>query len=477
MSILVRTARSAAWVAAALPVTTAATFVSSVVVARLMLPSALGTYALVALIVGLTSSAATLYGGNYYVVWPEPSVRLLRTTLTLELVAGAIGWFLVTLAAVVYVAVGGQARVAAFLAVEALVLPLSAFGNPYGPLAASFTRAFAYRTPTLVFVTVSVASAATKVALVSLGFGVWGLIAGDILLVAAYGAVMLVLVPAGRGLGIDRAFVRKLVVWGVPSAATSAMGLASERGSELVVAVFLGTHALGIYFIAARIPAQLYQLGGNLSSPVLTAFSRSTQEQLARGFMLVTRFSAFFTLLPVAFAITLARPLVTTVYGDRWAGASVPLAFLTAAVAVRLTFWHTANLLKSRGRVNEITLLTALQLVLVLVLCAAGAWIAGATGAAAAVLVVELLLVAPKVYLARTVVPFATVRALTPPAAGLAAGVVLSAAASLVLPHAAALLCGAVLVCASFAAAAWKSDRITLTAVIGSFHRREPEAG
>ena len=476
MSILAPTARSAAWVSLALPITTAATFVGSILIARQMLPSELGTYALVAVVVALTAAGATLFGGNYYVISPHPSVPLLRTAVTLELIVGGTAWLLVAFAAAVYAAVGGQPRIGAFLAVEALVLPLNAYGNPYGPLASSFKRDFAYRTPTLTYLAVMLASVATKVVLVTLGLGVWGLIAGDIVLAAGYGIVMLALVPAGRRLAFDRGLARKLRAFGVPSAATSVMGLASERGSELVVAVLVGAHALGIYFVAARIPAQLYQLGGSLSSPVLTAFSRSTHEQLARGFMLVTRFSAFFTLLPLAVVITLAEPLVTTFYGEQWAAAAAPLALLTAAVAVRLTFWHTANLLKSQGRVKEITLLTALQLVLVLTLSSIGAWKEGATGAAAAVLVVELVLVPPKIYLARTVVPFATARALCAPAAALVGGVVLSAAAALVLPDGAALLLGSILVCASFAAIAWTSDRVTLAAIASSFLNREPGA-
>jgi PST family polysaccharide transporter len=286
---------------------------------------------------------------------------------------------------------------------------------------------------------------------------------------------MLVLVPDGRRLAFDREAAHRILQFGIPSAATSLMGFLSERGSELVVAIFLGTRTLGVYFIAARLPAQLYQVGGNLSAPVLTAFSRSTQEQLGRGFVLATRFSAFFILLPLAFVIPLAQPFVTTVYGDKWSAAAAPLVLLTAAIAVRLTFWHTANLLKSRGRVKEITMLTALQLVLVLGLAALGAWAFGAVGAAAAVLIVELVLAAAKIRLARSMVTFAAVRTLRAPLVALVFGALLAGAAAWLLQDAAALVVGGVLVCAAFAVIAWRSDRTTITAIVAAVRR--PAAG
>src|SRR4051812_39033228 len=129
MSLLAQTTRSAAWTSAVLPVTALATFATSVVVAQHMSPGALGQYALVALIVALIAASASLVSGSYYVILPEPSVRVLRTAVTLELMIGVTAWLLVLAGAAAYAALGGEHEFAAFIVAEALIVPLAVYGN------------------------------------------------------------------------------------------------------------------------------------------------------------------------------------------------------------------------------------------------------------------------------------------------------------------------------------------------------------
>ena len=72
---------------------------------------------------------------------------------------------------------------------------------------------------------------------------------------------------------------------------TAADALASVY---LVVATMLGTRQLGFFYIAARLPYQMYQLGATLSRALLATFSRAGRSQLERGVGITVRFSAFF---------------------------------------------------------------------------------------------------------------------------------------------------------------------------------------
>jgi PST family polysaccharide transporter len=238
------------------------------------------------------------------------------------------------------------------------------------------------------------------------------------------------------------------------------------------VAGVLGTQALGFYYLAARIPIQLYQLGAGASVSFLTAFSRSDEHQLERGFATATKLSAFFVVAPLAVVIPLGRPLIETIFGETWRPAAAPFVLLLAAIAVRFTFWHVWNKLKSRGRVREIATVTAAQFVVVAIGAVVGAYAAGVTGAAAAVLLSELAFIPQKLRLARTLVRVDLARIVGPPLATLCVACAASALLAAVLPNRAALLGAAVLAAGLTTAAAWLDDAALFGAVLSSFRSR-----
>lgn len=472
MTLLRRTARSAAWTFGGFQVTGVLTFVSSIVVARVLDPSELGRYALVASIVAVVSAAGSLQMGGYYVVAEEASPQLLRTGLAIELGIGAALFAALGAGAVVYGATTGQWDICGYLLVAGGVL----LTNPFGSLSAVFTRELEYRPSTLAQVGTFVLSVGVKIALVLAGFGIWGLVVGDLLLSALYGIAMLALVPAGRGLAFDRVLARRQLAFGVPLLFTGFLGMATLRSQDFIVAGILGTHALGLFYLATRLASQAFMLGRSLAVPLLPAFSRSTDAQLARGFAMTTRLSGFFIALPLAVAVPLAGPLVETLYGEKWSSAALPLTLLFAAMAIRFVFWHTGNLLKSRGRVREITWLAVVQLVLTLGACTAGAVLGGVTGVALGVLAVEIVLVVPKLRLIRSVVPFRIGDAVRDPLLALLLGTGVAALLARLVDGPAALVAAACAVTIVFVAVARTTEPSSFAAVLAAFRRSPREA-
>jgi O-antigen/teichoic acid export membrane protein len=204
---------------------------------------------------------------------------------------------------------------------------------------------------------------------------------------------------------------------------------------------------------------------------LLPAFSRAEGERLARAYALVTRYSAFLILFPLALAIPLAGPVIRLLYGPRWEPATDPLVLLMAAFAVRFVFWHLGNLMKSRNRVRELIPVMLVQLAATLVGCYLGARWFGLIGAAAAVLGVELILVAPKVRLIRSVIPFDLGAILAEPLAAFAISGAIAAGAAAWLPDGAAIAVGAVGSTVVFGATAIRSDPAFLQQLIASLRR------
>jgi lipopolysaccharide exporter len=462
-----KTVRSTAWTFGGQQATAVLALATSVAIGRLTDPSELGRYALATGIASLVSTGASLQAGGYYVVSPHADARLLRTGLTLELSLGAALFLLTAGAGLAYGALQDDYGFSALLIASALVM----LTNPFNSLDAWFSRRFAYRSPTVARTACLVMSALLKIGLLFLGMNAWALVIGDVALSAAYGLAMLWLIPDARGFAFDRPYARRQLHYGVPSMFVGALSTATVRGQDFIVAALLGTKSVGYYYLAARLPNQIYQLARSLSMALLPAFSRAEGERLARAYAIITRSSAFLILLPLALALPLAETVIRLLYGSRWEPAAEPLVLLMAAFAVRFVFWHLGNLMKSRDRVGELTPIIAVQFVATMVACYVGARSFGLVGTAAAVLAVELILIAPKVRLIRSVVPFELRTVLGEPVAAFAVSVAMAAAAATWLPDTVALVVAAVACTLVFLAAALHSDRAFVQQLIASLRR------
>lgn len=465
--LLRKTVRGTVWTFSGQQATAILALATSVAIGRLIDPSQLGRYALASGIAALVSTASSLQAGGYYVVSPDADARLLRTGLTLELGLGGACFLLTAGAGLAYGALADDLAFTALLVASALVL----LTNPFNSVDAWFARRFAYRNPTVARTTCLVLTALLKIGLLFGGLDAWALVIGDVAMSAAYGLVMLWLVPDARGLAFDREYARRQLHFGIPSLAVGMMSTATVRGQDFIVAGLIGTRSLGFYYLAARLPEQIYQLARSLSMALLPAFSRAEGDRLTRGYALVTRYSAFLILLPLALAVPLAEPVIRLLYGPRWAPAAAPLVLLMAAFSVRFVFWHLGNLLKSRDRVRDLTPVMLLQLVATLVACYVGARYFGLVGTAAAVLAVELLLVAPKVRLIRTVIPFDLRSVLAEPVAAFALSAAIVAAAGAWLPDTTALAVGSLASVGIFLGAAFRSDPAFVAQLLASLRR------
>jgi O-antigen/teichoic acid export membrane protein len=469
--LVLKTVRGTAWTFGGQQATAILALATSVAIGRLTDPSELGRYALASGIAALVSSASSLQAGGYYVVSAEADARLLRTGLTLELSLGTACFVLTAGAGVAYGALTGDFSFSALLIVAALVL----LTNPLNSLDAWFARRFSYRKPTVIRTGCLALCCLLKIALLFAGLNAWALVIGDVVLSAAYGLAMLWLVPDARGLALDREYVRRQLNFGIPSLAIGIMSTATVRGQDFIVAGVLGTRNVGFYYLATRLPEQVYQLARSLSLALLPAFSRADGERLTRGYALITRYSAFLILFPLALAVPLAEPLIRILYGPQWTPAAAPLVLLMAAFSVRFVFWHLGNLLKSRDRVRDLMPVIVLQLVATLVACYVGARYFGLVGASAAVLAVELLLIAPKVRLIRTVVPFNLRSVLAEPVAAFVLSAAIVAAAAAWLPNATAVAAGTLASVGIFLVAALRSDRAFVHQLMVSV-RRSPRS-
>jgi O-antigen/teichoic acid export membrane protein len=469
MSVAARTIRASVMTGSASQLAALASLATSIAIARILAPEEVGRYALVATIVALATQAASTQMSGFYIVSRETPPSLLGSCIALELIGGLVVYSVTGAIGAAYAGVTSDWSFAALLLVAGTVL----ITNPAVVFASVWNRDLRFGRTAAVQVAAIVLGCSVKVGLAASGAGVWALVLGDVVVSVVTAVAYLALVRDHWAFGLDRALLRGQLSFGLPSLGTGLLSVASIRAQDLVVAACLGTRALGLFYIATRISTQIYQLGRSLSLALLPAFSRTDDAQLARAYAQVTRYSALLMVLPSALLLTLARPFVEVVFGSAWRAAALPVAILMAAAAIRFVLWHVGNLLKSRGRVREMMVLTAVQLVLVTAGSIAGALVAGLVGVAAAVLLVEILLAVPKLRLIQSVIPFQLAAILGWPVLAGVAAAISAGGARLAFngPAAATLVVALCAGCAGFALVAVYAERRSLQFVTASLRR------
>ena len=392
-------------------------FITSVVVARFITPTELGHYALAGTIVTLVGAASSLQAGGYYVIADDPSPRLLRTGLTLELGLSATLWLLVVIGSCLWGSIGGDWTVPALLIGASTVLLI----NPFNSLRSWYARRLDFKVPATALIIASAITMAIKIGLVVAGFGAWALVIGDIALTAVYGAAMLITIPDARGFALDRALAKRQIDFGLPSLGIGLLNMGSQRAPDLIIAAMLGPAALGFYFLAARIPAQLYLLFVAIANALFPAYSRANPSQLKYAFNNVSYFAGMMFVVPLAILVPFTTWIITTVYGSKWEEAAIPSAILFTVTAVRFVMWQYGNLLKSQNRQRLVLWISTYTITLTVVACLVGVSLGGLVGATLGLLVVELALIPAKLKVIRSVVEFHAVRMIGPALLALAA--------------------------------------------------------
>jgi PST family polysaccharide transporter len=418
-SVATLVGRSAGWSTLDVALGRVAQFAQGVVVARLLAPEAFGVFAVAlvvhAIVVNVSElgvSAALVRDSDEQVERGGPTVA------TIALVSGAVLGLAMALSAPALATALGSPDAAGAVAVLALTLPLA--GASAVP-AAILRRRFRMDRILVANLANIAVTGVVVIALAVAGWGpmalAWSWVAGQLLTTV----VLLTYRPARYRPGWDPVEARRLLRFGLPLAGANIIVFAVLNVDYVVVGRMLGATALGLYVLAFNIagwPVTVF--GSVIRSVSLPGFARIRLDgrDVAEGFVgalgTVGRIA-----IPTCFVLAaVAGPLVVTVYGDNWSGASAALVGLAFMGAARLVLELSADYLVSLGRTRAVLVLQVPWLIGLLVALVIGVGRAGIAGAgiAQAAVAIGLMLPAYAAVLARTGVrPAALVRVLAPP--------------------------------------------------------------
>ena len=300
-----------------------------VLLARLVPPGDFGVVALAVVVVGFATMLADLGLGPAIVQRRQLTDSHLRVAFTASMLVG-----LGMAAALMLLSpwIGALARdhtLPAVLRVQGLLFIVTGSGTVARALLQrnlDFRRLFV----------IEVASYTGGYALVAVGgalagWGVWSLVLGSLVQGLLSSVLSLLAVrPPVRPL-LSRAELRQLLGFGLGVSVNGVVSYVARSGDNFLVGQLLGVTALGLYSRAFNLMMlPLTYICSALPNVLLPAFAeiQGDRRRVGRGFLVSLQLTAMTTAPIMAGMIVSAPHMIRGLYGERWAGAVLPLQIL-----------------------------------------------------------------------------------------------------------------------------------------------------
>jgi O-antigen/teichoic acid export membrane protein/peptidoglycan/xylan/chitin deacetylase (PgdA/CDA1 family) len=363
--------RGIVWSVAGFATSKALSFVSILVLARLLTPDQFGVVAAVAAFITLIELGSDL-GMKPAVIYEQEagiSARV-QTAFTMNLAAAVALAALGVLAAPLIAGFFGVPEETGLFALGALNLLLTGLGNIHDGLLLrdmSFGRRIAPQ------VVRDVVRVVISVALALAGLGALALVIGFLAGTLAWTAMQWTLTPLRPRLSYDSAIARSMLAYGAPAALLAFVATIAARTELFAIGHLIDSHALGIYTIAYRLPEVLlasvaYTLGV-VAFPALTRMRVEDPRKLESATLQLLRYQALYAL-PVAAAIAvLSIPIVELLFGAEWREASGVLVPVAVAAAIMTIAYPLGDLLKAVGQQRLMVVFNLIEIPAVIAAC------------------------------------------------------------------------------------------------------------
>jgi lipopolysaccharide exporter len=392
--------RGALWVVASNVLLRLANVLLTAVVARILDPHDFGVFAVALTAYVIVSSVGELGVSSCLIRADLDIDRLAPTVATISILSGAILALAMTaFAGPIAAALGSADAVGPIRVMAIAVLLAGTFAVPNSQLVRDFKQSKIFLANAISFVP----STVVLIVLAQSGSGAmafaWSRVVGQFFI----GCVLIIAAPRYYRPGLARSALSVILRFGIPLAGANFVNYVLLNVDYAFVGHLLGAAALGIYLLAFTVASWPYGvLGGVINSVSMPAFSRVKQDPvLLKNAMATALRGVSLIVLPMCgMTIALARPLVLTLYGAKWAAAANVLMILSVYGAVFMACLLFANMLTSLGRTKLLLILQLIWIGTLVPAMALGVHQDGIVGAAYAHVAVIVPIVLPSYLLA-----------------------------------------------------------------------------
>ena len=427
--------RGSAWALFGFGGTNVLSFVTTIVLARLLVPADFGLVSLTITLLAVAHLAQESGLGAALIVHKGELRRAAASVLVFSPVVAVAMYSALFVLAPLFSDLFHAPRLTAVLRITALVVPLR--GLAIMPRAL-LERSMLFGPIAGMEIAGGLAQAVVAVALAAAGAGVWSLVAGQLAagfaqLTVAWGFSPLR--PSPRE--AQWATLRELARFGRHVGAANIINYGNSAAEGIVIGRALGTKPLGFYSLASRLAQMPVDVLGNILGRGVYAAMAQVSDDLAgvkRIWLTNLQRVALLTVPSSIGIVFAARPLVEVMLGPSWKPAILPLQILALNGIVQTFSATSGELFQALNRAHYRVYVEVAHFILVVPALILGSQVRGIAGVAAAVVFVNLATGVPVVITSMRLVrasPAELVTSLYRPALGWA---VLTAGLAVTLP-------------------------------------------
>lgn len=342
------------------------TFVSTLVLARLVAPEDFGTLAAVLAYLALLEMLGSVGIKATVIYESERGVTpRVETAFTLNLILAVVLAGLGFLAGPAVADFFNAEPEAWLFRVAALHIVLIALGNVHDSL---LLRDMEFRRRIVPQLVQNTVRAAISIGLVVAGREAEGLVIGFLAGTAVWVVVLWAITAYRPNLTIQRSAVRSIASYGGWATVLDVLVIFGNRADVAVIGRALGQGALGIYVIAQRLPELIIEnVAWSLSIVAFPALSRRREEGMANTTINLIKYGALFGL-PVGAGIAiLATPLVVVLFGDKWVEAGAVMSAFAVMYGLHTIVFALGDVFKALGRQRVMAAINAVAIPVMIV--------------------------------------------------------------------------------------------------------------
>ena len=336
------------------------TFVSMIILARLLTQEDFGIVGY-AFIVTNFLDVFRSFGVGSALIYHHENSEAPYTAFWLSIGTGILLFAITWLAAPAVGAFFNDDRVIPVVRVLALTFPISTIGSIHSAL---LRRNLAFGRKFIPDVANSAAKGITSITLALLGFGVWSLVFGQIVSVAIAVIAYWWVISWRPAFRFSRNLVRPLLSFGMSMVSLAIISHLIANVDYLLIGRYLGAASLGVYTLAFRIPEMLIiqfcTVVGLVLFPVYSKMRDDTSE-LNQAFLVTMRSVSMITI-PIGLGLAIvAEPFVLTFFTEKWAEV-IPVLRAIAIYAMILSLsYNVGSVYKAQGRPGLLTQLAIVR--------------------------------------------------------------------------------------------------------------------
>lgn len=326
--------------------------VVSIVLARLLDPSAFGLLALAMIVTQFLDMFMDLGTGTAIIQQKHLSRRLASSIFFLNCLLGVVLAAAMLMFAPAFAAVFGTPEAVPVLRVMSLAVLISSLGLVQN---AMLRRNLKFAQVAFATFASAAANGLVAIPLAATGAGVWSLVAGTISGVLVFALVVWSLSRWYPALHFSLTDLRQVASFSGNISLFNLIGFGMNHADKLIIGRYLGASALGVYAMGDR--AFMYPLRTItrvIQEVLFPAFSRvqDDNESIRRGYVRACSVIALVVLPAMLGLAVVSGPFVRVVLGTQWVEAIPLVAMLAPAGAVQAISRTGGILYRAKGRAD-----------------------------------------------------------------------------------------------------------------------------